>query len=82
MALNAYPEAYPELKRLLLLLLHPAIPASSDAGGLWSQQAKQELADIVYYTVRSLLGGWAGASMAADANAHVDFVCAGALRRG
>lgn len=108
LALDAYPEAYLEFKKLMLLLLAPPAtapapsplpctssppppPASSSQGGagggsdakgdvtsgsqapapaqvelsaevqqLWSSEAREELAGVVYHTARHHLGGWAG----------------------
>lgn len=85
MALDAYPEAYTEFKRLLMLLLYtqaaPAAGAAASRGGdasgaastaagagaagmqaelaeVLSEGSRQELAELVYQTLRKQQGGW------------------------
>ncbi len=59
LALHAYPEAYLDFKRLLLLLVFQrdsshSCPVSND----WSVEARSDLACTVFHTMRQHLGGF------------------------
>jgi hypothetical protein len=71
LALDAYPEAYPEFKRLLLLLVYRGEvagqrgSAAAAAAAEWDLAARSELAGMVHHTARQALGERRGAAAAA-----------------
>jgi hypothetical protein len=58
LALHAYPEAYLEFKRLLLLLVfdEPRAAQRAQLAGEWAVAMRSELSEIVYHTMRRALG--------------------------
>ena len=57
LALDAYPEAYPEFKRLMLLLIYQGTPGGQQGSAAaaavaeeWDPASKAELAGQIYHT--------------------------------
>ncbi len=56
LALNAYPEAYGELKRSLLLLVYGQHEEGSPVGAEWSPRSRSDLAAMLCRTLRQAAG--------------------------